>query len=206
LLVNVLCYLLYIHTYFIIFLLFFSIENSLVKIIMVIVFVEKHFLFVLSFLMKWLKQKIFLWVMIFALIFFGIEIYNEYMVNHTYYYSMLSNWNHWWMIVGALISAFIPLAYVLWNKRFNLKYFIVYLFSWLWLFGLVHAGIKESLMWIPGIIVLLINIAFLFALWAYFLTGIFAFGTMISETWLKIKQTRWQEMLISFWLWLGVFL
>jgi len=136
----------------------------------------------------------------------GVEIYSEYMNNHTYYHGMLKNWDNWKLLIGVIVSAGIPLLVIILSKRFSLKWFIVSLLAWLFLFSLIHIGVKAEIMWVGGFVVLLINTILLFAISVYFILGSLAFGTWVSDKILKFKENRWQEMFINFGIWLGVFL
>jgi hypothetical protein len=91
-------------------------------------------------------KKIFLIIGIVLLSAFGIAIFQEFMVNHTYYGSMLGSWQNWKIIIWALISAAIPLRYILKNKTFSLKKFFVWILPvGLLLFSLAHTIIKEGI-------------------------------------------------------------
>ena len=137
---------------------------------------------------------------------FGIEIFQEYMANHSYYGSMLSNWSNWKMIIASLVSAFIPLAYLIWHKKFSLRNFVIFLFTWLGLFSLIHVGIKWGSVWGGGSLILLFSTALLFVLWAYFMLWTLAFGSFVTSKVLKFKQIRRQEMMLTLGIGLGIIL
>jgi len=128
------------------------------------------------------------------------------MANHTYYKGMLTNSKHWKMIIGALVSVFIPIMYLLWHKKFSLKRFLISLFGWLFLFSLIHVSIKDNIMWTWWFLMLMINTLLLFWLAAYFVVGLLSLGSWLSSRFVKFTRHRWQEMILSFGLWLGVFL
>jgi len=169
-------------------------------------FVRYFFRFFLFSKMKNWKTKVFLWVTLFVLVVFGIEIFQEYMANHSYYGSMLSDWSNWKMIFAWLASSFIPLAYLIWHKKFSLRNFMIYLFIWLNLFGLLHVGIKWGSVWSWGSFILIFKTAVLFILGIYFLLWSLSFGSLLTSKFLKFKEIRRQEMLLSFGIWLWVFL
>jgi len=152
--------------------------------------------------MKKILTPIFVGIGIFVLIVFWFEIFGEYLANHQYYYKMMGLWSNRKLIIWSIISAAIPLAYVFWNKKFSLKLFLGTLFVGLMVFSTVHVGVKSGVWIWAGWIKLLINTALLFVLWVYFLFGSMALWSIISNKLLKLKENRWQEMLISFWLWL----
>lgn len=89
----------------------------------------------------WLK-KVFLVIMIFVFIVIGAEIFSEFMNNHTYYYEMFKSWENWKIVLSAILSAAIPGIYLLRNKEFSLKKFIIYLLVGLLIFSLLHLIIK----------------------------------------------------------------
>ncbi|NOZ44540.1 MAG: hypothetical protein GXP45_05390 [bacterium] len=92
--------------------------------------------------MKTIKQKIFLAIVLVILFVFGIEIFSGYMSNHTYYASMLHNSKNIWMIVWALLSASIPLLYLIFHKSFKLKKFMIFVLLALMIFGFAHVILK----------------------------------------------------------------
>lgn len=149
--------------------------------------------------MKNLIQKIFLWIMIIVLVIFWAEIFSEFMANHAYYKDMFWSWENWKTIIAAIISVWVPTIYLMTNKEFSLKKFIIYLLSWLLIFSLLHMWIKDWFVW-SWFIIYTINNIILFALWAYFIVWVLAFGTWISKMIIKFKEHRIQEMFLKFWI------
>ncbi len=67
--------------------------------------------------------------------------------------------------------------------------------------------IKDAIVWwSAGFMILMFNTLLIYFLGIYTLLGLTAFGTRISKKYIKFKETRRQEMVINFWIWLGVFL
>jgi len=163
------------------------------------------FLLFLKKFMKNLTQKIFLIIMLVVLVVFWVEIYSEFMVNHTYYNSMFASWENWKTVIAAIIAAWIPVLYLIINKSFSLKKFIIYLVSGLLLFSLLHIRIKDGLVW-SGFIIYIINNLLLFVLWAYFIVWTLALGKFISKLIIKFKENRIQELFLNFGLGLGIIL
>ena len=163
------------------------------------------FLLFLKKFMKNLTQKIFLIIMLVVLVVFWVEIYSEFMVNHTYYNSMFASWENWKTVIAAIIAAWVPVLYLIINKSFSLKKFIIYLVSGLLLFSLLHIRIKDGLVW-SGFIIYIINNLLLFVLWAYFIVWTLALGKFISKLIIKFKENRIQELFLNFGLGLGIIL
>lgn len=163
------------------------------------------FLLFLKKFMKNLTQKIFLIIMLVVLVVFWVEIYSEFMVNHTYYNSMFASWENWKTVIAAIIAAWVPVLYLIINKSFSLKKFIIYLVSGLLLFSLLHIRIKDGLVW-SGFIIYIINDLLLFVLWAYFIVWTLALGKFISKLIIKFKENRIQELFLNFGLGLGIIL
>jgi len=155
-----------------------------------------------------MKQKIFLIIGIFILTICWIEIFNAFMANHTYYNQMLANWANWKMFVWALISAWIAIYYITSTKKFSLKRLIIRILPiWLLIFAIAHTIIKESIVWwTTWFLILCLNNLLLYALWIYFIVWISSLWTRISNKRIKFKQTRRQEMILNFWIWLSIFL
>lgn len=75
------------------------------------------------------------------------------------------------------------------------------------LYTTVFTLVKDSIIGgSAGFIILMINTLIIYFLGMYFIAGITAFGTRISNRYIKFKETRRQEMLINFWIGLGIFL
>ena len=155
-----------------------------------------------------MKQKILLVIGILLLSFFGVSIYNEFMANHTYYQWMLASRVNRKLVIRSIIAVCIPIAYIIRSKVFSVKRFFMYIIPLtLIVFTTAFTVIKDSIIgWSAGFIILVLNTLILYFLGMYFVLGITAFGTRISKTYIKFKETRRQEMLINFWIWLWIFL
>lgn len=67
--------------------------------------------------------------------------------------------------------------------------------------------VKDNIIgWSAGLLILIINTLIIYFLGMYFVLGLTAFGTWISKKYIKFKETRRQEMLLNFWMGLGIFL
>ncbi|MCK9467403.1 MAG: hypothetical protein M0P94_03680 [Candidatus Absconditabacterales bacterium] len=155
--------------------------------------------------MKSLSQKIFLVIMLVVLVVFGVEIYSEFIANHTYYNSMFASWENWKTVISAIVATGVPVLYLIINKKFSLKKFIIYLISGLLIFSLLHMGIKDGLIG-SGFVIFIINNLLLFILGAYFVVGTLALGKFLSKKITKFKENRIQELFLNFGLGLGIIL
>jgi len=155
--------------------------------------------------MKSLSQKIFLVIMLVVLVVFWVEIYSEFIANHTYYNSMFASWENWKTVISAIVATWVPVLYLIINKKFSLKKFIIYLISGLLIFSLLHMWIKDGLIW-SGFVIFIINNLLLFILWAYFVVWTLALGKFLSKKITKFKENRIQELFLNFGLWLGIIL
>ena len=122
------------------------------------------------------------------------------MANHTYYQTMLTTWPNWNLVIWSIVSVCIPLIYIVRSKVFSLKKFFIYVLPVaLMVFTTAFTLIKDSIIGgSAGFIILMINILILYFLGMYAILGLTAFGTRISKTYIKFKETRRQEMLINF--------
>jgi hypothetical protein len=147
-----------------------------------------------------MKQKIFLIIAILLLSFFGVSIYNEFMLNHTYYQTMLATWANWNLVIWSVVAVCIPIAYIIRAKIFSVKKFFVYIIPiTLIVYTIAFTLIKDSIIGgSAGLIILVLNTLILYFLGMYSLLGLTAFGTRISKKYIKFKETRRQEMLINF--------
>lgn len=154
-----------------------------------------------------MKQKIFLSIGILLCSIVGFSIYNEFMANHAYYYTMFGDRNNWKIIIRWIIALMIPLWYILKNKNFSLKKFLISrLPIWLTVFGIAHTIIKEGIIWSSWFVMLIINILLLYFLGIYLIIGVTAVWHMINKLRVRLPQKRIQELFISFGIGLWTFL
>ena len=152
---------------------------------------------------KGILKNVFLCIMIIFMWVFCSEILWEFANNHTYYNTMFGSMKNRWTVISVLISAIIPTLYILFkHKKFSVPVFAVFLFAWLFVFGIVNLIIKESIMFPTWVLPYLINELLLFAFWWLFLVWTLAFGTWLSNLIFKFKENRIQEMFLKFWIWL----
>ncbi|MDD3262859.1 MAG: hypothetical protein PHR61_03350 [Candidatus Absconditabacteria bacterium] len=154
-----------------------------------------------------MKQKIFLGIGILICSIVGFSIYNEFMINHTYYYTMFGDRTNRKIIMRGIIALMIPLGYILRNKKFSLKKFLI---TWLplglTLFGIAHTIIKEGIIGSSGFVMLIINILLLYFLGIYLILGVTSVGHMINKLRIRLPQKRTQELFLSFGIGIGTFL
>ena len=112
-----------------------------------------------------MKQKIFLGLGIFLLTILGISVYSEFMANHTYYNDMFASRANRKMIIWMLISAAVPVAYIIWNKNFSIKNFLLkWLPAGLIVSSTAYLLLKESIFGSTGFIILCLNTLLVYAL------------------------------------------
>jgi hypothetical protein len=156
--------------------------------------------------MSIMKQKIFLIIINIVLLVAGIEIFGSFMSTHPYYGSILQSGNNWLVLLGAIAGWLIPLGYLRFSKTPKLKQTYLALYVWLILFSIIQTGVKGWLIDVSSIILLVINITFLFVLATCFILGVTSIGNIIMNK-LKIveKQTR-TNIILGFSLGLGALL
>ena len=150
---------------------------------------------------KGILKNVFLWLMIAVMLIFGMEIFREFMANHTYYNKMFADRANRKVVIWALISTLLPVLYLLKSKKFSLWKFTIFLFLWALLFWFINLWIKKSFI-TSWAIIYIINELLLFTLWAWFLVWTLAFWTRLSKLIFKFKENRIQEMFLNFWIWL----
>lgn len=154
-----------------------------------------------------MKQKIFLGIGILLCSVVGFSIYNEFMTNHTYYYTMFGDRTNWKIIIRWVVALMIPLGYILRNKKFSLKSLLISrLPFWLTIFGIAHVILKEGIIWSSGFVMLIINILLLYFLGLYLILGVTSVGHIINKLRIRLPQKRTQELFLSFGIWLWAFL
>ena len=94
---------------------------------------------------KGVLKTIFLCLMIAVILFFGMEIFKEFMANHTYYNDMFWTWSNWWIVISALLSCAFPVGYILFkNKKFSILWFLLTIFIWAFVFWVLNLSIRHS--------------------------------------------------------------
>lgn len=155
-----------------------------------------------------MKKTIFLALVGIFLLVGGYEIFNAFMLHHTYYASMFGSMRNRWLMLGAFACAGPTLYYFMTNNNYKLPILGGLVAWWLAFFGLWHTGITDNL-WFGrlGILMQLINTWILLFLTVYFVLWVQSLGSIVLEK-VGIVQQRWQEMLLSFGigLWLILFL
>lgn len=101
----------------------------------------------------------------------------------------------------------LPLGYILRNKTFSLKKWIIgRLPAGLVLFWIAHILIKENIFGSAGLVMLIINTCLLYFLGIYTILWITSIGTLVNKYRIRLPQKRIQEMFLNFWIGLGIFL
>lgn len=150
---------------------------------------------------KGLLKNVFLCLMVAVMLIFWMEIFREFMTNHTYYNTMFADRTNRKVVIWALIASLVPIFYLLKDKKISLWKFTIWLFTWALLFGFLNLWIKKSFI-SSWAIIYIVNELLLFVFWAWFLVWTLAFGTRLSKLIFKFKENRIQEMFLNFWIWL----
>ena len=145
-------------------------------------------------------------VMILFVCLLWYQAFFAYLAEHTYYISMLSSSQNWWVFISALLCALLfPILYVLICNNVKVKNLIIAFILWAWVFGFIHSNIK----WDPiGIwhLITVFNTVLLVCLWIYLILWFSAVWSWIEKKLIKFDQFRWQEIFLSFWIWFCSFI
>lgn len=130
---------------------------------------------------------------------FGTLILKEYMANHTYYYDMLSNASNFYIIIATLLSAAIPLCYMLYKKNASLKGLAWTTWIGLIVYGILYASIRENILG-TGAVMWVINTALIFWLSVFMLAGLMSLGSTIYRRLYQNSWWNWKSII----LWFGI--
>ena len=157
---------------------------------------------------KGLLKTIFLCLIVVVIVFFGLEIFNEFNSNHAYYHDMFLTWSNWWVVISALLSCAFPVGYILFkNKKFSILWFLLSIFIWALIFWVLNLTIRHSTQFLSWwLFIYFFNELLLFLFWTWFLIWTLAFWTRLSKLIFKFKENRIQEMFLNFWIWLWTLL
>ena len=124
-----------------------------------------------------------------------------YLAEHTYYFWMLSSWQNRWVIISALLCAWVfPLLYLIWCSKVKIRNLIIRFIVGAWVFGLIHSNIKWNPIWFWNVITVF-NTILLVSLWIYLILWFSALWSLIERKLVKFNQIRRQEIFLSFWIW-----
>ena len=127
-----------------------------------------------------------------------------YLAEHTYYFSMISSGSNRWIIISGLVCALLPILY-LFGWKVNIKKLIIAFVIWAGIFWLIHSNIKWDPIWFWHIIIIF-NTVLLVCLWLYLILWFSALWSWIERKFIKFKQLRWQEIFLTFGIWLCSFI
>ena len=151
-------------------------------------------------------KKILVAIILAILVIVWVEWMLSFWSEHTYYYNMIFSWKNLWLILSALFSWWISLLFLSNSKKLSFKRFVVWTGTWLWIFAILHALINKSLLTVAAVAPLLFNTILVYLLVIFFVLWIFSLWVFISRKLKLFSEIRWQEVLLTFWLWLVVFL
>ena len=132
--------------------------------------------------------------------------FDAYLSKHEYYSSIFSSGSNRWIVISALLCAgILPILYRLISSKINIKKLIMRLGIWAGIFWLIHCHIKWDPIWF-GNIITIFNTLLLFGLWTYLILWFTAIWSWINRKLIKFQQNRWQEILLSFGVWMCWFI
>ena len=167
----------------------------------------------------------FIWIVVLILAFM---MYGPYMDEHTYYMAKLADKSSWIIVLWWLMSAFIPVAYIIFknkfftkeqniskneggvsndkNERINLSMlsisFVVGFTIFFWIIGAQKWGYEWLwLMW-------LFNFYTLFVFFAILIIGFYSIGLFITKKLFKdtvLDKNNYLNFLIKLWIWISIF-
>lgn len=147
----------------------------------------------------WILLALILWLV-------WSEAYHAYMINHTYYYTMLSDSKNRSIVLRFLVLSLIPLGSLLWSKKTSLSTLSWSIIGSLVLSWFVHTTVKWWLVWWAGSFIFLFNMLVLLSLVIVFFWGIYILWNKIYTSFIKSEISNWSDILLSLWIWLWVFL
>ena len=129
----------------------------------------------------------------------GYQAFFAYLAEHTYYITILASSQNRRIFISAIICCLIPLVYLFNASKIKISKLIMRFVVWAWIFGLVHSNIKWDPIWFWHIITIF-NTVLLVCLWIYLILWFSALWSWIERKWIKFSQLRWQEIFLSFWI------
>lgn len=135
----------------------------------------------------------------------GYQSLSAYLGEHNYYVWMLASGANRWILVAALVCICFPVLYWLFSTKIKLRHQTLRLWAWAAVFGLVHSMIKYNVVSFWWFITMF-NTFLIFTLGMYLVCGFAAIWSRLERKLVKFEQHRWQEMLLSFGLWMVAFL
>lgn len=136
------------------------------------------------------------------------EAYHAYMMNHTYYYDMMSKWKHRQLIFEFIGLSLIVLRSIFRTKTFKLRNLGIAILISIILWSFFHTGIKGGLANSTGAVIFFINMVIILAIISILFGGMFALGSRLFHNYLKekLQLSSINQHIISLWIWLWVFL
>ena len=123
--------------------------------------------------------------------FLSVLFLNEYLVNHTYYYDMLSNSTNWYIVLFGILAILVPLFYIFTEGKKSWKGIFWSIFFWFALFSLV---IWINKWWYISLwyLVEMVNYIILFSYFFVILFGSFSLWDLI------LKNIKFKESIYNF--------
>lgn len=148
------------------------------------------------------------WWILLALILWLVwyEAYHAYMINHTYYYTMLADGNNWSIVLWFLILSLLPVWVLLWSKKQSLSTLSWSIVGALIISWFVHTTVKWWLVWSAGSFIFLFNMIVLLWISIIFFGGVYTIWHKIYTYLTKSEISNRSDILLSLGLWLWIFL
>lgn len=159
--------------------------------------------------MNFIKQHIgTAWWILLALILWLVwyEAYHAYMINHTYYYTMLADGNNWSIVLWFVVLSLLPIWVLLWSKKQSLSTLSWSIVGTLLLSWFVHTTVKWGLVGSAGSFIFLFNMIVLLWISIIFFGGLYTIWHKIYTYLTKSQISNRSDILLSLWIGLWVFL
>ena len=134
------------------------------------------------------------------------EAYSAYMVEHPYYYSMISSISNRKIVSRTIVAALFPLGWIFASKSFNFKSTMIWLGLWLLVSSYSHSYLKGGVVWWSWVFFLTFNTIFLIVLGSFFIVWLYCLWECIHRYVIQQKSKERRDVLLSLWFGLAVFM
>ena len=131
-----------------------------------------------------------------ALLIGGVTI-KEYLLNHTYYGTMLADKTNLYIIILNAICAFIPVWYAIWTKRKTTLWWIISLLISVIIYGIWYASIRDSILG-SGTMMRPINMIMVFFIGMITIGFCYLIGDRLYRKAFRLEIINTTDVLLSF--------